>query len=108
METHLAINLSNLSMSFVNKILDTSSGNDYRLRSNILNFEKDYVCHHSSFKKVDKDKNKKKSKNMNCPAKILSRRINMLNLSSVIFKIFWSSLQPFTPPWFFSNDFFEV
>lgn len=39
METHLAIKLLNLPMSFVNKILDTSSGNDYRLRSNILNFE---------------------------------------------------------------------
>lgn len=35
-----------------------------------LYFRKDYVCHHSSFKKVDKDKNLKKSKNMSCPAKI--------------------------------------
>jgi len=53
-----------------------------------LYFRKDYVCHHSSFKKVDKDKNLKKSKNMSCPAKvsikvkkqllILSRMINML------------------------------
>lgn len=35
-----------------------------------LYFRKDYVCHHSSFKKVDKDKNLKKSKNMSCPAKV--------------------------------------
>ncbi|KAF0747670.1 Uncharacterized protein FWK35_00028587, partial [Aphis craccivora] len=91
METHLAIKLSNLPMSFVNKILDTSSGNDYRLRSNILNFEQcdkwvnefsmltntNWIVRNSNkmserfqFKKVDKDKNQKKSKNMNCPAKV--------------------------------------
>jgi len=39
METLSSLNLSNFPMSFVNKILDTSSGNNYTLRSNILNFE---------------------------------------------------------------------
>lgn len=39
MESSSYLNLSNLPTSFVNKILDISSGNNYTLRSNILNFE---------------------------------------------------------------------
>jgi len=39
METSSCLNLSNLPTSFVNKILDISNGNNYTLRSNILNFE---------------------------------------------------------------------
>lgn len=39
METSSYLNVSNLPKSFVTKILDISSGNNYSLRSNIINFE---------------------------------------------------------------------